>query len=244
MALLICPDCSAQVSDLALTCPHCGRPLSAYGEAESGEGQEDLAIDAAVQGEGDESQGDFALDPFAEEGFEGIEPYRMSWQQALFSPAGRLPRSAFFGYSLALIALYVVAFWLDPGSTVDVRYSFSNHPDLIAEALVGSWYMTAFGWLLWFPNLMIHIKRFHDRGHSGWALLWFLPMFLNWPVSIWVTKMLAENPTEENIAVLGFVMATTIIGGCICSIWMLVRLCRPSEPGLQNQYGPHPLGGQ
>lgn len=27
MALIACPDCGGQVSDQALACPHCGRPL-------------------------------------------------------------------------------------------------------------------------------------------------------------------------------------------------------------------------
>jgi hypothetical protein len=27
MALIACPDCAGQVSDQALACPHCGRPL-------------------------------------------------------------------------------------------------------------------------------------------------------------------------------------------------------------------------
>ena len=29
MGLMICPDCSKEVSTLALACPHCGRPIQA-----------------------------------------------------------------------------------------------------------------------------------------------------------------------------------------------------------------------
>lgn len=29
MGLTICPDCSHEVSTIALTCPHCGRPMQA-----------------------------------------------------------------------------------------------------------------------------------------------------------------------------------------------------------------------
>jgi hypothetical protein len=29
MALIRCPDCNAQISDAAPTCPHCGRPMAA-----------------------------------------------------------------------------------------------------------------------------------------------------------------------------------------------------------------------
>lgn len=28
MALIVCPDCGAQVSDAAVNCPHCGRPIA------------------------------------------------------------------------------------------------------------------------------------------------------------------------------------------------------------------------
>lgn len=28
MALIQCPDCSAQISDVAAACPHCGRPAA------------------------------------------------------------------------------------------------------------------------------------------------------------------------------------------------------------------------
>lgn len=28
MALIVCPDCGAQISDAAVSCPHCGRPIA------------------------------------------------------------------------------------------------------------------------------------------------------------------------------------------------------------------------
>jgi predicted amidophosphoribosyltransferase len=33
MALIICPDCAKHISDAAISCPHCGRPMRMSREA-------------------------------------------------------------------------------------------------------------------------------------------------------------------------------------------------------------------
>ena len=95
----------------------------------------------------------------------------MTLKQVLFSFNGRINRSTYWGYTLALaflliIALICVGFFFD--AILDVGDS---------DLLVGIFVVPAVI-LVYYISLAIHAKRFHDTNRSGWNYLWsFIPIF-------------------------------------------------------------------
>jgi len=71
----------------------------------------------------------------------------------LLSPSGRIGREPFWVYTLALSFPVVLFEW-----------SLSSSPD---NEIVGTAYLIYLLAAL-VPNVMIQIKRWHDRGKSGW----------------------------------------------------------------------------
>ena len=94
----------------------------------------------------------------------------MPLKQLLFSTEGRIPRSTYWLYSLAVTGILIIL------TLVDL---FTGLYDYEAEAGVLS---TIFTFLMIFPGIMVAIKRAHDRDHSGWyILLMFIPLINLWP---------------------------------------------------------------
>ncbi len=79
----------------------------------------------------------------------------MDWVALYLSPHGRISRKAYWLASLPLLPLFLV---VDPLMTGDV------------DAATGVSALIVFAALL-VPNLMLGIKRFHDRDKSGWFML-------------------------------------------------------------------------
>jgi uncharacterized membrane protein YhaH (DUF805 family) len=79
----------------------------------------------------------------------------MNWVALYFSPHGRISRKVYWLASLPLLPLFLM---VDPLMTRDV------------DAATGVSALIVFAALL-VPNLMLGIKRFHDRDKSGWFML-------------------------------------------------------------------------
>lgn len=93
----------------------------------------------------------------------------MSFNQALFSFRGRIGRLAFLGYGLLSFAGCVVLIAIAHDLTVDV--GGGDWPD---QARLYSVILTviALAAAFWM-QLALTVKRLHDLGLSGWAILWF-----------------------------------------------------------------------
>ena len=84
----------------------------------------------------------------------------------LFSPKGRISREPFWVYSLTLGFPAIVFEWLLYGDKYD-----PNIDNFYAAYLL----------ITLFPVIMIQVKRWHDRGKSGWwVLLNFVPILGIW----------------------------------------------------------------
>jgi uncharacterized membrane protein YhaH (DUF805 family) len=79
----------------------------------------------------------------------------MDWVALYLSSHGRISRKAYWLASLPLLPLFIV---LDLLMTGDANAASSGSATIVFAALL-------------VPNLMLGIKRFHDRDKSGWWLL-------------------------------------------------------------------------
>ena len=89
----------------------------------------------------------------------------MNIKDLLFSSRGRIPRSTYWIFQIVCLGLGVLAYALDENLGT-VVYSSGCISSILTL-------------LLFFPSLMVNIKRIHDRNHSGWYLLCILIPLLN-----------------------------------------------------------------
>ena len=91
------------------------------------------------------------------------EVYSMSPSQVLFSFNGRIRRSTFWGYSIAGAALYI-------GIIAGAMAIFGEESDI--SFIIIAVFFIPFIW----TNLAIRVKRWHDRGKSGfWVFINAIP---------------------------------------------------------------------
>ncbi len=94
----------------------------------------------------------------------------MPLSDVLLSSSGRIPRSTYWIYGIAIGLLSVLASFLD----VAVFGNDQSSPFPLFSAIVSL--------LSLVPGIMVSIKRCHDRNHSGWFLLiLFIPLVNLWP---------------------------------------------------------------
>jgi uncharacterized membrane protein YhaH (DUF805 family) len=156
----------------------------------------------------------------------------MKLSDLLFSSQGRIPRSTYWYYSLAVAGISLpFALWS----------SFSRNSDL--STVIGC--ITGILSLVFiYPGLMVGIKRFHDRNRSGWFLL------LSYiPLVVWIIGFAITIPTIA----LGNDLPDTILGiggtlflflmcvSYIPSLWVLIELGFQRGTVGDNKYGPDPL---
>ncbi len=94
----------------------------------------------------------------------------MSLSQLLFSTEGRIPRSTYWYYTLAISLISIIAFILDL-----IFGTFNEDVGVGLFTIIGSL-------IFMLPSYAVSIKRLHDRDHSGWFLLLAMIPFVN----IWV----------------------------------------------------------
>jgi uncharacterized membrane protein YhaH (DUF805 family) len=91
----------------------------------------------------------------------GQQPYsKPSLKELLFSFSGRIPRRTYWGLSIAItVILYVVMFAL---------FGIDEEKEPPTLGLVLFFFLfIPFVWM----SLAIGVKRWHDRGKSGWMIL-------------------------------------------------------------------------
>ncbi len=141
----------------------------------------------------------------------------------LFSGNGRVSRKAIWLFNLAVIGISIVFAILDLvffGTSLD---SDATGPLSLLFSLASIW-----------PSIAVTVKRFHDRGMSGWWIVWFI-----------LIAVAAAIPGGIAMAVLGvgqgFGITIVFIGVAIPLIWQFVILMiQPGQEG-PNKYGPNPL---
>ncbi|CAN5719941.1 DUF805 domain-containing protein [soil metagenome] len=102
----------------------------------------------------------------------------MSPMQILFGFRGRIPRKAFWLYGVGALLLFSVMAMLLLGiAGVEQRKA-----EVIANAL-----------LIW-PGLAIGVKRWHDRGNSGWWVLINLVPVIGFLVTLVFNGLLRGTP--------------------------------------------------
>jgi uncharacterized membrane protein YhaH (DUF805 family) len=146
----------------------------------------------------------------------------MHWREYLFSFHGRINRAKWWLFLLLSIVYTFVEFVL-----CIMLFGFTG---------------ILLGWLLallviW-PSFAIGVKRLHDRGKSGWWLLFFylVPGFLD-------GFNMATNPDMmSNEGMMASPMSLLLsLAAFAITIWMIVELGVLRGTVGDNKYGPDPL---
>lgn len=112
----------------------------------------------------------------------GVEPDRAlprSWLHLFFVPSGRITRR-YYWLGLAVVAglLWLRTFWAPPALE-----PAETEPNGLASG-----FMLIALWIF----LMVHVKRWRDRGKSGWwTAIWLLPFGF-----VWVLYELGFQPSK------------------------------------------------
>jgi len=105
--------------------------------------------------------------------FDDSEPWRV-----LLDPRGRVARTTWWLYGVLIpLGLGVLLFALL--GIARIRAEFAEH---VVNML-----------LLW-PTLAVSIKRWHDRGHTGWWVLVMLVPVVGWLVALVANGFLPGTP--------------------------------------------------
>ncbi len=187
--MLRCPNCGNPNRAGAKFCRSCGAQLNIPApEAPTMAGMQSPVPGAAPEGFGAQSwvpeaspaqswQPQPAPQSWAPAASSQAGGGRMSFRQVLFSFTGRIRRQTFW---LSLIALYAVAFVV--GIIVGGLAAFASQNDvpLLTVVALVLWLVVLIP-IIW-ASLAIQIKRWHDRGKSGW---WILINFVPFIGGLW-----------------------------------------------------------
>lgn len=142
----------------------------------------------------------------------------------LFSGQGRVSRKAAWLFVLATIGVSFVA------GIIDVL--FLGTP--LESADTGPMSLLVSIALIW-PSIAVSAKRFHDRGMSGWWVLYFI-LIIGAGALLGLGVMAMQGDGSPVLG--GFLVA---IGVGVPFIWQFIILyILPGKKG-PNKYGPNPL---
>ncbi len=102
----------------------------------------------------------------------------MTYSQLLFSFEGRIPRSTYWlKFNVPYLVIYLVCMLLDAVLGTYQKTQVFVIASIFALAAI-------------YPSIAVSVKRFHDRGRSGWFLLVMLIPLVNiWPlIELWFLK--------------------------------------------------------
>lgn len=108
----------------------------------------------------------------------------MDWGKFLLSFEGRIGRKAFWLFTAAVIAIYIVA-----------MFFLFNSIDLTGatEPSFPIWYWIMVLVLLW-PSLAVQAKRWHDQDKSAWWILIGLVPFVGGLIVLIMCGFIAGSP--------------------------------------------------
>ena len=89
---------------------------------------------------------------------------------------------------------------------------------------------------IFLPALTVWVRRLHDIGKSGW---WVAGCYAAYIVLTGIMIVGAVGFAATNSVPLGILAIAPYVVLLAIAIWMLVWLCRDSQPG-PNAYGPYP----
>ena len=143
----------------------------------------------------------------------------MTWHFAALKKYGR-----FNGRARRKELWYFVLFYILFGIPFGVVDMF-----LLGTPILGTIYYLAFV----IPFIAVGVRRLHDMRRSGWWMLFYAGLFLQWIVNA-ITGF-SGQASEETALVSGIVGIVALV----CLIVLIVFMVRKSRPG-DNRYGPDP----
>jgi uncharacterized membrane protein YhaH (DUF805 family) len=149
----------------------------------------------------------------------------------LFNPNGRVSRKGIWlGLYLPQLALGVAALMIDAAALGAAIAAREIPPLGLASGLVTLFFF--------WPNIAVSVKRFHDRGMSGWWVLWFLLILL---AGLAFALMDAANAVATGAGGAGMMLGVLVV--VVAGLVQFVMLyLLPGQQGA-NAHGPDPRGG-
>lgn len=156
----------------------------------------------------------------------------------LFNPNGRVSRSQMWlGFLLPQFVLYIGAGAVDAalfGAEV-TKAAGPTAPRLGFVALLS---------LLYFwPCIAIAVKRFHDRGMSGWWVLWFWLAVVAGLIIVAAGGVELADPAAAPPASIGAVALIGLLLVCAATLVQLVMFYVLGGDEGENRFGPDPRRG-
>jgi uncharacterized membrane protein YhaH (DUF805 family) len=149
----------------------------------------------------------------------------------LFSGRGRVRRTGIWLFLVAYMALHTGAHFADHSLGWTAQLDDPG-PLMMLFSVVAIW-----------PTVAVSAKRFHDRGMSGWWVLWFFVLTLI-PVFIFAgghaEKLAALEPGSfepSMIAPSGYALLAA--AALVQLIQFVILFFLPGQKG-ENRYGPDP----
>ena len=163
----------------------------------------------------------------------------MTLTQLLFSFKGRINRKPWWlsslgaGFAASLLTAILEAVARSAGETIVNPVTHQFEPTGIFGlaisliALVNAWIAFA-----------LSVKRLHDRGRTGWWLLWQILIIV---VAVILIMVAITVPEEQGL--LWYALASAaILAAFAISVWLFVQIGFLKGTEGPNRFGPDPLG--
>ena len=167
----------------------------------------------------------------------------MSLRDLLFSSQGRIPRSTWWYFRLAvagiMVGLSVVAVIFSAliGGSLSASDSSAVYVILLCVGVPAYLFIIV-------TDIMVSIKRCHDRNRSGWFLLWsYIPSTIysifSWLFVLPYPSSYGYDPSSmaSFALVINCVLSLVTFG---TGLWVLIELGFLKGTAGPNQYGPDP----
>lgn len=167
----------------------------------------------------------------------------MPLRELLFSSKGRIPRSTWWYYRLAVAGVMVGVSIVAIIIVTLVNGSFTTNDSSILIGLLVCLGVPAYLFLI-VTDIMVSIKRCHDRNRSGWFLLWsYVPSgiysIFSWLFIVPASRSYGYSPSGmDNIALVLNCVLSLVTSGL--GLWVLIELGFLKGTSGPNQYGPDP----
>lgn len=160
--------------------------------------------------------------------------------------SGRSSRAEFWWFSLFLLIIFIVVWFLLVGSMTSMLATGAEPGTGALQALGGgAILMGLISLAILIPSIAVQVRRLHDTGRSGW---WLGGYYALYAVYVGLTFSFVAGaaldptgaPQQPNMATFGM----TMILGLALFVYFIVLLVFYILPGdkADNRYGPDPYG--